>query len=140
VDLQQTGTLAVSSLVGGASRDVEENVLQADWTAGGNALAVVRAVDGRKRVEYPLGTALYETANNVSRIRISPDGNTLVLGERPIGFVGDWKLTFIDPDGRIKSYAMGVRGDIIDLAWSPDGREVWFNSFIGGTSELYAMK
>jgi Tol biopolymer transport system component len=139
LDLQQPGTLAISSLAGGAFREIEEDVLQADWTTEGKALAVVRAVDGRRRVEYPVGTTLYETANLVSRIRISPDGNLLVLGEKPVGFGSDWQLTFIDRDRSSKSYPAGARGDIIDPVWSPDGREVWFNVFIGGNPELYAM-
>jgi serine/threonine protein kinase len=134
------GTLAISSLVGEASREVMENVLLADRTVDGDALAVVRRVEGgRQRVEYPIGTKLYETTNLVGDFRLSPDGDMLAFGEKPHGYSSFWQITFLRRDGTSTSYSTEVRGDQLDLAWSPEGREVWFNTVLGGSLDLYAM-
>ncbi len=52
------GTLARVSLAGGAPRDLLENVMAADWDPEGRELAVLRRVDGKKRLEYPIGHVL----------------------------------------------------------------------------------
>jgi len=48
-----SGTLARVPLVGGAPREILEDVEWADWAPDGNTLAVVRHVAGRSRLEYP---------------------------------------------------------------------------------------
>jgi len=133
------GTLAISSLVGEASREVMEDVLLADRTVDGDALAVVRVEGGHQRVEYPVGTKLYETTNQLGGFRLSPDGDMLAVGERPHGLSGAWQITFLDREGTSASYSTETRGDQLDLAWSPDGKEVWFNTILGGSLDLYAM-
>ena len=47
------GTLARAPLVGGAPREVLEQVQWADWSADGTSLAVVRDMGGRNRLEFP---------------------------------------------------------------------------------------
>jgi len=42
-------------------------------------------------------------------------------------------------DGEAERFDTGVRGDFLHLAWSPDGREIWFNSTFGGSPDLQAM-
>src|SRR6185503_12479553 len=49
------GTLARMPLAGGAPREVLQDVYYADWSPDGKSLAVVRSVDGRFRLEYPIG-------------------------------------------------------------------------------------
>ena len=49
------GTLARLPLSGGAPREVAENVLSADWSPDGSALAAVRLAGGQTRLEYPFG-------------------------------------------------------------------------------------
>ena len=51
-----TGTLARVPLVGGAPREVLQDVYTADWSPDGNELAVVRRVAGELQLEYPIGT------------------------------------------------------------------------------------
>jgi serine/threonine protein kinase/Tol biopolymer transport system component len=133
------GTVAISSLVGEASREVMEDVLLADRTVDGDALAVVRVEGGRQRVEYPIGRRLYETTNQLGGFRLSRDGDTLAVGEKPQGISSAWHITFLGRDGTSARYSTGVRGDQLDFAWSPDGREVWFNTVLGGSLDLYAM-
>jgi hypothetical protein len=55
------GTLARAPLIGGAPREIVEQVQWADWAPDGSSLAVVRDVGGRNRLEFPVGKVLYET-------------------------------------------------------------------------------
>ena len=50
----QPGTLARASLSGGASRDLLEDVQDADWLPDGSNLAVSHFVNGRYRLEFPI--------------------------------------------------------------------------------------
>ena len=52
------GTLARVPLAGGAPREVLENVGSADWSPDGKELAAIHVVEGRDRVEYPIGKVL----------------------------------------------------------------------------------
>ncbi len=56
------GTLARAPITGGTPRELVENVKFADWSPDGADLAIVRRVDGRDRLEYPIGTALVQPA------------------------------------------------------------------------------
>ena len=78
-----SGTLARMPLVGGAPREVLENVQWADWSADGSQLAVVRDVAGRNRLEYPVGKVLYETGGWISHPRISRHGDMIAFLDHP---------------------------------------------------------
>jgi hypothetical protein len=56
------GTLARVPLVGGAPREILNDVEWADWSPDGTNVVVVHEVGARKRLEFPLGTVLYEAA------------------------------------------------------------------------------
>ncbi|HSF16179.1 MAG TPA: serine/threonine-protein kinase [Vicinamibacteria bacterium] len=133
------GTLALTTASSGAARDISESVLFADWTADGDELVVVRRIDGRFRVELPIGTVIYETTNVLSSPRVSPDGNAIAFGEKAMGFSSSWSLGFLTFDGEATRFDTGFRGDRMDLAWSPDGGEVWFNMAQGATPDLHAI-
>ena len=47
------GTLARTSLGGGQSRGLLENVLYADWSPDGSEMAIARLINGNTRIEYP---------------------------------------------------------------------------------------
>jgi eukaryotic-like serine/threonine-protein kinase len=49
------GTLGLLRVSGGSPREVEEDVLAADWTADGSEMAVIRQAAGKYRVEFPRG-------------------------------------------------------------------------------------
>ena len=49
-------------LGGGAPRELLEDVREARWSPNGDELAVIHVVDGRQRLEYPIGRVLYEAA------------------------------------------------------------------------------
>ena len=68
-------TLARIPLAGGARRELLDGVVDADWIAGTNEVAVVRDPgNGRPwRVEFPVGTVVHE-ARAAWSLRVSPDG------------------------------------------------------------------
>jgi Tol biopolymer transport system component len=78
------GTLARVPLAGGAPREVLENVQDATWSPDGSRLAIVRAVAGRSRLEFPAGKVLYETDRWISHPRFSPKGNEIAFLDHPV--------------------------------------------------------
>ena len=139
-DIDSTaGTLALTTASSGAVRELSEGVVLADWATSGDDLVVVRRLDARLQIEFPIGSVMYETTNVVSSIRVSRDGEVIAFGEKAAGFATSWSLVFLALDGTAVRFDTGFRGDRMDLAWSPDGSEVWFNMAAGATPDLHAM-
>ena len=135
------GTLARVPLSGGAPREMLENVNDADWSPDGQNLAVSHMVGGRYRIEYPIGTVLYE--NQSPRppftLRMSPKGDLLAFFEYD-NEVGDFAVTVLDMHRRKRVLSRGWRAEG-GLAWSPDGSEIWFSGTkTGGEPVLRAVK
>lgn len=119
------GTLARMPAAGGAPRDVVEGVEAADWSPDGSRLAVVRTFEGRGRLEYPVGTVLFETAGWLDGIRISPDGTRIAVAEHPLlgddrGWVG-----VVDVATRRFQRLTAELNSMRGLAWSRSGREIF---------------
>ena len=132
------GTLARMPIMGGAPREILENVVQADWSPDGKELAAVHDVGGRWRLEYPIGKVLYETAGWIGHPRISPKGNLIAFLDHQI--LGDDRgsVAVVDLAGN-KKVLSGEWGAEEGLAWSPDGKEVWFTASKSGEAQaLYA--
>lgn len=121
----QVGTLARMPINGGVPRDILEGVQWADWDPDGKQLAIVRDVNGKNRLEFPIGKVLRETPGWISHPRVSPDGKMVAFLEHPQ--VGDdaGGVHVVDLEGHEKSLALGFLS-VEGLAWSPDGSEVWF--------------
>jgi eukaryotic-like serine/threonine-protein kinase len=117
----EQGTLAVVPGVGGTPREVAENVAWADWSPTGE-LAVVRWVGGRQYLEYPLGTVLVDNPVGLRNPRVSPSGNS-------VAFIDHGDLKVVDRKGQVRTLSSGVDGS--NLAWVPNGGEVWFTA-LGG--------
>ncbi|HET7451732.1 MAG TPA: serine/threonine-protein kinase, partial [Thermoanaerobaculia bacterium] len=79
-----TGMLATSPLAGGTPREVLKDVQTADWSADGSQLAIVRRVEARSRLEYPIGKMLYETGGWISHARVSPKGDLVAFCDHPV--------------------------------------------------------
>ena len=79
------GTLARVPLAGGAPREVLEDVSSADWSPDGKELAVIHAVAGRDRIEYPIGKVLYQTDGFLTSVRVSPKGDLVAFLDHPSG-------------------------------------------------------
>lgn len=78
-----TGTLARMPLDGGAPREIQEGVRQADWSPDGSQLAIIREVAGKDRLEYPIGKVLREVSGYMSDVRVSPRGDRNAYFEHP---------------------------------------------------------
>jgi len=131
--------LARVPLAGGVPRQVLEGVgyANADWAPNGKQLAVVRSVEGRDRLEFPIGKVLLE-ANGISSPRFSPRGDSIAFFEREssssvsvIGSSGKGKKTL---SSGWAPFSGGVP------CWTPDGQEVWFTASEPGKPDaLYAV-
>jgi eukaryotic-like serine/threonine-protein kinase len=133
------GTLARAPLVGGAPREVLEQVQWADWAADGGSLAVVRNYGGRNRLEFPIGKALYETGGWIGHPRVSPKGDRIAFIDHPVQGDDSGSLAIVDMAGNKKNLS-GEWYTIQGLAWAPSGNEIWFTASKSGVDRtLYAV-
>lgn len=133
------GTLGQVPLTGGTPRQIAENIDWADWSMDGSQLAVVREVAGKQRLEYPLGHVLYETAGWISHIRISPQGDQIAFLDHTIYPDDRGNVAIVDLAGHKRVLSSGWETEE-GLAWSPDGREVWFSAAKAGLErKIYAV-
>ena len=133
------GTLARVPFGGGSPREVLEGVSGADWGPDEDSLAVVRAVGGKFRLEYPIGTVLYETEKRPQMMpRVSADGKLVAFFDFDVE-AGDYSLCIVGPNHPRQVLSRGWRA-IGALNWSPDNREIWFSGGQpGGDPALYAV-
>jgi eukaryotic-like serine/threonine-protein kinase len=127
------GTLARVPLSGGAPRELLEDVQAADWAPDGKSLAIVRDVGGRSRLEYPVGTVLYEAGGYVSHPRISPRGDMVAFLDHPLQSDDGGNVAVVDRAGRVKTLSAGWLS-AAGLAWAAVGEEVWFTGARVGLS------
>jgi eukaryotic-like serine/threonine-protein kinase len=134
-----SGTLARVPLVGGAPREVMDNVEWADWAPDGNTLALVRQEQGRHRLEFPPGKLLYEADGWIGHLRISPKADTIAFIDHPqLGDDGG-AVAVVDMAGKKTTLSTGW-DSIQGIAWSPAGDEIWFTATrTGGDRSLYAV-
>jgi len=133
------GPLARMPLMGGTPRDVAENILDSDWGSTGD-FAVIRGQPLPKPhswLEYPMGKTLLESSaeRRLREPRVSPRGNRVALIEGDFGASGG-DVVVVDRSGHRTVLSSGWM-EVDGLAWSPDGREVWFTaggSALGGVS------
>jgi Tol biopolymer transport system component len=135
----QAGTLARVPLAGGAPREVLDNVLWADWTPDGQSLAVIRSsTTAITDLEFPPGNVIYAPHGWVGNVRFSPRGDFLAIADHVVNG-DDGRVVIIDTHGNRKassSFYSSVEG----LAWSPNGKEVWFSAIPGGSARaIYAL-
>ena len=119
------GTLARVPLSGGAPRELQDNVQEADWSPDGSQLAIVHVLGVRKTItlEYPIGKVLYQTNGYISNIRFSPDGKQIAFLDHP-GWGDDaGSVAVADLSGNVKRLFTFNSGR--GLAWSPDGKAIW---------------
>jgi eukaryotic-like serine/threonine-protein kinase len=122
----RSGTLARVPLGGGAPREVLEHVTDGDISGDGQALAVVREIGARQRLEFPLGKTILETDGYIDHPRISSDGGSVAFLEHPF-YGNDAGYVAVARSGaagaeRLTALQSGLDG----LSWSPDGKEIWF--------------
>ena len=115
------------------------DVLDADWDPEGRDLAVVRVVEERSRLEYPIGRVLYEPAGDIHSIRVLPDRSIVVFERLADGGARPYAVSMIERRGTRTVLSPGWA----DLAagrmgWAPSG-EVFFAASDGGLLALRAV-
>jgi serine/threonine protein kinase len=121
------GTLVRVPALGGTPRALIEDASYADWAPDGEQLAVIRGYDGW--LEFPVGHRL---SGGITMARVSPRGDRIALTS------GD----SVEIDDLLGKRLATEKAFIYGVAWSPDGREVWYTgSDNGGVSDraLYAL-
>ena len=132
------GTLARVPLVGGAPREILNDVEWADWSPDGNNVVVVHEVGARKRLEFPLGTVLYEADGWIGNPRVGPDGKNVAFVDHPQAGDDGGAVAVVNLAGK-KTMLSDGWDSVQGIAWSPDGSEIWFTATrTGGDRSLYA--
>ena len=127
--------------IGGAPRAVLEQVRMADWAPDGGSLAVVHVVDGKDRLEYPIGTTLYETAGTIAGVRVSPDGGRVAFFDQPVHGDNRGSLKVVDRSGQVTALTREFLNNW-GLAWTPDGAAIVFTATERGdeqTGPIYVV-
>jgi hypothetical protein len=126
-----SGTLSRMTLEGAAKAWLE-NVSDADWSPDGATLAIVHSVDGHDLLEYPIGRVLYKApAGYLSDPRVSPDGAAVAFFEHPLGRDNRGFVKLVSRDGTGHALGGEYWGEE-GLAWSADGRRVYFSASRAG--------
>jgi len=135
----ELGTLARVPFGGGAPREILENVFYADWGPDGESMAVVRKVGSKFRLEYPVGTVLYEAEGRPPAYgRVSADGKLVAFLDYD-DEVGDYSVCLVGSNHPKQVLSRGWRG-VGRLSWSPRGDEIWFSGAQAGADPaLYAV-
>jgi Tol biopolymer transport system component len=128
----QLGKLARVPLVGGAPRELLNNVAEADWDPKGENLAVVVVNGGnQRRLEYPPGKVLVETSGFIRGIRFSPQGDKIAFFDHPIAVQHGGAVAVVDLAGK-KTTLVQSRLSLEGLVWAKEGKEIWFGSAPSG--------
>jgi WD40 repeat protein len=139
----RSGTLARVPLSGGTPREVLDNVQDADWSADGESMAVVRYMpeNSHWRLEYPVGKVLIDSINWMSHPKISPDGKWVAFSdhENP-GGDDEGSVAVISADGKQpeKKLSSGWQS-LQGVLWSPAGDEIWFTCSHTGSQNPHAV-
>lgn len=121
-----TGTLAEMPLDGGAPREILQNVQDADWSPDGSGLAIVREVNGKSRLEYPIGNVLYQTAGFVSGVRFSPTGKEIAFFDHPYRYDDRGHVSVVDLNGHVRVLSPVYVAEE-GLAWASSGSEFFYS-------------
>lgn len=118
--LREKGILARVPIQGGTPRQVLEGVENSDaaWSPDGRELAVFRRTEGKARLEYPIGTTLYETSNTVRLLRMSPSGRRLLFAES-LPEKASPVIRVVGTDRSVQTLEVSA-AYIQGLAWTPD--------------------
>ena len=134
----QGGTLTRVPIAGGPAKEVLADVRQADWAGDGDQFAVVRGDGVHRRIEYPIGTVLCD-AIRPTHVRLSPRRDRVAFLEHPMRADDRGDVVVVDLKG-VRTTLSANWSSAQGLAWSPDGREVWFTaSRTGADNALHAV-
>ena len=125
-------------LEGKAPREIVDDADYADWNPEGTNFLIVRGIEGRYRLEYPIGRVLYETTGWITHPRFSPKGDRIAFLNHPTLGSNDGSVEMVDLNGHKTTLAAGLKG-LKGLAWSTSTEEVWFSGSPKRNAVLYAV-
>jgi len=123
------GTLLVLPADGGQPEPPIEGVDDAAF-APDESLAILRSVDRKQQLEYPVGTVLYTSSGWMSYPRFSPKGDKIAFFEHPLGDYSG-SIAVFDLASKKRTYLLNDWQALKGLAWNPETDEIWF----GGSQE-----
>src|SRR5215813_3745782 len=121
------GKLSRAPLNGGEPLLIDQNVWTAEWAPDGRALALVRAIHGSSRLEFPAGKVLYQTSGSISSVRFSPKGDEIVFIEHPLRHDDSGDLKLLTLSSGVKTLSAGWVS-MTGAAWHPKRGEIWFSA------------
>jgi len=134
--LIELGTLARVPIGGGTPREILDNVMDADWSPNGDALAVVHYLpeSGHWHLEYPIGKVLLDSVNWMSWARVSPDGKWIAFADHENNEGDDeGSLAVISTDGKGQEKKLSSGWESVQgVVWSSNSDEVWFTATTSG--------
>ena len=133
------GTLARVPLEGGVPREILAHIESADWSPDGSSLLITRQVEGGDRLEAPPGKLIFQNAGAIGHPRFSPQGDRIAFFDHPARLGDAGSVAVVDLAGHVTLLSNGWT-DLTGLAWSPDGKEVWFTGTReSSTAKLFAV-
>jgi eukaryotic-like serine/threonine-protein kinase len=127
------------SMNGGAAQVIAEGTKAADWAPNGRDLAIVHQAGPDSLVEFPVGNVVYSSQGWINCLRVSSGGDQVAFLEHPVRDDDAGHVRLVDKKGNTRLLT-GEWTSAEGLAWSPDGKEVWFTaSKKGAARALYAV-
>jgi serine/threonine protein kinase len=140
VGIDQGGMLARLALDASAPREVLADVEDADWASDGQRLAVAHVSEGKSRLEFPIGTVLYESEGWINGVAVSPDNEYVAFIDHPLYYDDRGSVSLIPQTGGTPRVLSRGWSAVTGLAWTPRGDEIWFTAAgFGTTASLFAV-
>ncbi len=125
------GTLERVTLSGGSPRAIVDSVVWGDFAPDGKTLAAVRFNASHMLLEFPQGHVIFESTTGLSFPRVSPDGRAVACVENPVPNDDRGHIVLVDRAGKLRRLTDEFES-IAGLAWSADGKEIWFTGARAG--------
>ena len=113
------GTLARAALFSGAAPRDGGARPRGRWTPGRQPTSrSCGGMNGLERLEFPIGTVLYQTNGYISHIRFSHDGQRIAFVDHPLYADDNGDVAVVDRAGAKTTLASGYQG-AARRGWSP---------------------
>ena len=130
--------LGLAPANGGTPREIVEGIGWADVSPDGTRIAVIRS-GPEDRVELPPGHEIARAAAKLNFLRLSPAGDRVAFLSHPVPGDDRGEVVTVDAAGK-RTVLSHDWASLEGLAWSADGREVWFTGAkVGADSTLNAV-